>query len=221
MRRPKGSVRSEYFADGIQAAKFRFGRAADFPGMEDVYHEHFDRSLSIDDAEFFKIVERNQHVRLADGLIVSTVREIRQIVGYYSAWGLAQATVDALISGQLLERDLTAKEILQFSDARASHLYIGEICATKKLESTALRRCLLADAIDYAGMLFARHSNLRQLSTWVFSIDGNRLAHDLGLQDEAQEPPYFASVARDTAAARIKMLRRKKRFRESYPVEFF
>lgn len=211
---------SAFFADAIQSVRVRYGAVEDWDGVEAVYHEFFRPSLSMSDAEARILLSKGLHYRVADGRIVSPDRQTRRIVGYFFVWGLSQTTVDQIASGQLKERSLTTAHILPFDAPTVTHLYIAEICVTKTVEAAAVRRVLMADALLYGRHLLEHNLNLRSVCAWIYSEDGRRLEHDLGMQPYRRRlgGPRIAELSRDAVLNRV---RGKQRFRESYEVRFF
>jgi hypothetical protein len=114
--------------DPVVKFKIRFGVAEDFRQAEDVYHEWFPRSVSVDDAEFISILSRGYTARMVE---VTHSSGKRQVVGYYTVWPISRATFDDLIEGKLKEKDLRASAVMPPNDSGATVLYIPEICATE------------------------------------------------------------------------------------------
>lgn len=147
----------------------RFCTRDDTESTESVYEEWFSQSLSIDDQEYGKIVDRGQFVRVAEVTKKHSYGESIFVAGYYAVFPISQATLDKLYAGKLKEKDLKSTDILDIDNRSASILYICEAVSSKKC---SVRHELMGDLYSYCAYLISTNANIRKIATWPYTKYG-------------------------------------------------
>ncbi|MBK6707341.1 MAG: hypothetical protein IPG54_07555 [Sphingomonadales bacterium] len=163
----------EFFSDPEKLkTTLRFCKAEDNESTEEIYFEWFDKSLSIDDTEYEKIVERNQFVRVAEVVTKNAYGKSTFVAGYYAVFTISSTTLDDLYSGKLKEKDLTSSHVLDINSPDAAVLYICEVVSSKRC---SVREALMSDMLSYIVHIISKNSNIKKISTWPYTRYGKKL----------------------------------------------
>lgn len=171
---PKGSG-ADPFNAGLEEVVIRNSCSSDGDSTEAVYLEWFPSSLSIDDAEFNKLMSRCVHVRIAEEIHAGGTT---RVVGYYSIWPMSRTNYEALVEGTLKEREFTAAMIVPPNSKTAEVLYVSEICVRK--DSTA-GTVLLKDAMSYILAIARRNTKVQCVAAWGSTPIGRSIATRMGM----------------------------------------
>jgi hypothetical protein len=196
-RRPSPTSKESLFPkETIDHLCLRFATADDFEATENVYHEWFPRSISIDDAEARIIFGKRTYVRVIETV---TAAGATHIVGFYALWLLAHTTFESLVSGTIKEKAIKAADLVLPGSPTPKVIYISEICISNDSQIGA---ALLRDAVRYVGKLLDDDPAILGLGAWEYSEIGKLLAKRYCMTQRKRgngQLTEFYDVGRDVA----------------------
>jgi hypothetical protein len=163
----------------IEYCELRFCTLEDDEGTLEIYNSWFPPSVSMDDDEYDKIIERGQFVRVAEAHLKRGSSKQVKIVGYYSLFCLSKNTYDKLRRGAIKEKDLKSDDVLDIDDRQAFVIYIPEICESKDVN---VGQILVRDLIRYAFYALNKNENIQFFAAWPFTKYGKRFVQTLKMQ---------------------------------------
>jgi hypothetical protein len=123
-----------------------------------------------------------------------------RIVGYISMFHFSQTFLDNLLTGLLIEREITLKEVLPFVRLEPFGVYIDVIAVDPDLPAH-LRRLyagiMIFRFIDLLANLLANNYQITHLYTLTLTKDGERLVGKLGFQPMEGKSLVHSHIAYD------------------------
>jgi hypothetical protein len=208
------AVANPFPDEAVEFATIRFGEARDAAPIDAVYHEWFSPSLSIDDAEYRKILLRGAHFRVAEGTYTSGAT---RLLGFYSVWPITRDTFENLISGKLKERDMRAEMVLDPASTDAAVLYLPEICVSP---SSSLGGSLLRDAIGYVTKLMEENPAVQSIGAWGYTKIGRSLVKRFCMDRRSRNGWWNTDIYEIKRDDALKLPRPRNDFKPNWRIDF-
>ncbi len=110
--------------------------------------------------------------------------------GYYALWPLTSVAYASLRRREKRERDLGAGDIVAPQDARASVLYVSDVCASPGVSGLVLLRDMQRTLVE----LLRAHPHITRVAAWAFTPKGARLAARFGMRPVADSPALMETT---------------------------
>jgi hypothetical protein len=202
------------FNAGLDEVVVRYASADDAEATEAIYREWFSDALSIDDAEFAKVVSRSLHVRVAEEVYSSGAS---QVVGYYSIWPMSLESYRSMVNGEIKESQFTSSMILAPNAKSANVVYVSEICVRKGSTAGSI---LLKDAMSYVSAIARKNTKVTCVAAWGSTPIGRSIATRMGMtrvRKKSGKLTEFYEIGRSDA---FKVLAKAPTFRPLWRISF-